>query len=106
MHAVHPHMARSWTVQAVCVKASPEASCAPRIVACVVERTRNRPIGNLMRLNPPSLLIFWIAFLLALVAIATKLGTVGVPRYVPHQEYWLAIVAYFTLMLGNIVRGL
>jgi len=29
-----------------------------------------------------------------------------VPRYLPHQEYWLAIVAYMVLMVGVLVRGL
>jgi hypothetical protein len=28
------------------------------------------------------------------------------PRYLPHQEYWLAISAYMVLMVGNLVRGL
>ena len=59
-----------------------------------------------MRLNPPTLLLFSISVIIALMAMVTKLGYVPVPRYVPHQEYWLAIVAYFTLMVGNIVRGL
>lgn len=59
-----------------------------------------------MRLNPPSLLIFWMAFILALLAVATKLGYFGLPRYLVHQEYWLAIMAYVTLMIGTIVRGL
>lgn len=59
-----------------------------------------------MRLNPPSLLIFWMSLLLALLAVATKLGYFGIPRYLVHQEYWLAVTAYFTLMIGNIVRGL
>ena len=58
-----------------------------------------------MRLNPPSLLIFLISFVLALLAIATKLGYFGIPRYLGHQEYWLAITAYMTLLIGNIVRG-
>lgn len=59
-----------------------------------------------MRLNPPSLLIFLIAFLFALLAMATKLGYFQIPRYIPYQEYWLAITAYLTLMVGTIVRGL
>lgn len=59
-----------------------------------------------MRLNPPSILIFLIAFVLAMVAVTTKLGYVGIPRYLPHQEYWFAISAYFTLMIGNLVKGL
>ena len=39
------------------------------------------------------------------LALITKLGFVGVPRYLPHQEFWLAITAYITLMVGNLVRG-
>ncbi|MEO1264369.1 MAG: hypothetical protein AAFV26_01535 [Pseudomonadota bacterium] len=61
--------------------------------------------SEVMRLNPPSLLIFLISVVLALLAISTKLGYFGLPRYLAHQEYWLAITAYLTLMVGNIVRG-
>jgi len=59
-----------------------------------------------MRLNPPSILIFLISFVLAALALVTKLGFIPVPRYLPFQEFWLAIVAYLTLMIGNLVRGL
>jgi hypothetical protein len=59
-----------------------------------------------MRLNPPTLVIFLISFTLAVLALITKLGFVPVPRYLPHQEFWLAITAYVTLMIGNLVRGL
>jgi hypothetical protein len=59
-----------------------------------------------MRLNPPTIAIFLISLTLALLALVTKLGFVGVPRYLPHQEFWLAITAYIVLMVGNLVRGL
>ena len=59
-----------------------------------------------MRLNPPSMLIFLISVVLALLALITKLGFLHVPRYLPHQEFWLSIMAYFTLMVGNLVKGL
>jgi len=61
-----------------------------------------------MRLNPPSIAIFLVSLTLtlALLALITKIGIVGVPHYLPHQEFWLAITAYITLMLGNLVRGL
>jgi hypothetical protein len=59
-----------------------------------------------MRLNPPTIAIFLISLTLALLALVTKLGFIGVPRYLPHQEFWLAITAYITLMVGNLVRGL
>ncbi len=61
-----------------------------------------------MRLNPPTLAIFLISFVLAVLALVTKLnlGFLPIPRYLPHQEFWLAITAYVTLMIGNLVRGL
>ena len=59
-----------------------------------------------MRLNPPSIAIFLIAFILATLALVTKLGFFPVPRYLPHQEFWLSISAYLILMVGNLVRGL
>jgi hypothetical protein len=59
-----------------------------------------------MRLNPPTLVIFLISFVLAVLALVTKLGFIPIPRYLPHQEFWLAITAYVTLMVGNLVRGL
>ena len=39
-------------------------------------------------------------------ALVTKMGFVPIPRYIPHQEYWLAMTAYLVLMVGNLVRGL
>lgn len=59
-----------------------------------------------MRLNPPSIAIFLVSLTLALLALITKIGIVGVPHYLPHQEFWLAITAYITQMVGNLVRGL
>ena len=59
-----------------------------------------------MRLNPPSIVIFLISLVLAVLALVTKLGFVPIPRYLPHQEFWLAITAYLTLMVGNLLRGL
>ncbi len=59
-----------------------------------------------MRLSPPTLLLFLISLVLALLAMVTKLGYFPVPRYLPHQEYWLAITAYMVLTIGVIFRGL
>jgi hypothetical protein len=59
-----------------------------------------------MRLNPPSILIFLVSVVLASLALVMKLGFVPMPRYLPHQEFWLSIVAYMVLMVGNMVRGL
>ncbi len=61
-----------------------------------------------MRLNPPSIFIFVVSVLIAALALVSKFGAVGinVPRYLPHQEYWLAMIAYLVLMVGVMARGL
>jgi hypothetical protein len=61
-----------------------------------------------MRLNPPSIFIFVVSVLLAALALISKFGAIGInlPRYLPHQEYWLAMTAYLVLMVGVIARGL
>ena len=61
-----------------------------------------------MRLNPPSIFIFIVSVLLAVLALVSKFGAIGinVPRYMPHQEYWLAMVAYLVLMIGVLAKGL
>jgi hypothetical protein len=58
-----------------------------------------------MRLNPPSIAIFLVALTLAFLALITEIGLLGVPHYLPHQEFWLAITACITLMVGNLVRS-
>lgn len=59
-----------------------------------------------MRLNSPPLFVFLIALAFALLAVATKISLFGMPRFLPHQEFWMAILAYLTLMIGNLVRGI
>lgn len=67
-----------------------------------------------MRLNPPSIFIFLISIILGLLSLIMKLGFISVlsfdameiPRYMPHQDYWLAILAWIVLLIGNVARGL
>lgn len=59
-----------------------------------------------MRLNPPTLALFLVSVVLGALALVSKLGFVPIPRFLPHQEFWLAITAYMVLMVGNVVRGL
>lgn len=59
-----------------------------------------------MRLNPPTIVIFLMSLVLAVLALVTKMGFLDVQRYLPHQEFWLAITAYLVLMVGVVVRGL
>lgn len=66
------------------------------------------PVGQdrRMRLNPPTLLVFLIALVFALLAVASKSGLFGMQHAIPHQDFWFAIIAYLVLMLGNLVRGI
>jgi len=59
-----------------------------------------------MRLNPPTVFIFFISLVLAVLAIISKLGYISIPGFIPHQSFWLAIGGYIILMIGNLVRGL
>jgi hypothetical protein len=63
-------------------------------------------VKRTMRFNPPTIIIFSLSFALAALAVLTKIGIVPIPRYLPHQEFWLAITAYFVLMLGCVFKGL
>jgi hypothetical protein len=75
---------------------------------CGVARRQHRKVRDPMRLNPPSIFIFIVSVLLAILALVSKFGAIGinVPRYLPHQEYWLAMIAYLVLMVGVIAKGL
>jgi hypothetical protein len=61
-----------------------------------------------MHFNPPSLFTFLTSLMLAILALLSKFGAIGIhlPRFLPHQEYWLAMCAYLVIMVGILVRGL
>lgn len=59
-----------------------------------------------MRLNPPSIIVFLISLVLGALALVSRLGLVPIPRYLPHQEFWLAMTAYMVLMIAVVVRGI
>ena len=62
------------------------------------------------RLNAPTILIFLLSLLLAIFALTSHLipdqvANLGL-RFLPDQDFWLAVIAYVVLMIGNLVRGL
>lgn len=57
-----------------------------------------------MRLTPPTNVTFTISMLLAVLAIVGQFVQM-VSNYIPISMFWVAIVAYIVLFLGNIVRG-
>jgi hypothetical protein len=57
-----------------------------------------------MRLTPPTNLTFVISVLLAALAIVGQFASM-VSNYIPISMFWVAIIAYIVLFLGNVVRG-
>lgn len=59
----------------------------------------------MLRLTPPTGLTFSIAIILAATAIAGQVFS-QVSNYIPISMFWLAVIAFLVLMLGNLIRGL
>ncbi|NJM33884.1 MAG: hypothetical protein HC850_03305 [Rhodomicrobium sp.] len=57
-----------------------------------------------MRLTPPTNLTFFISVLFALLAIVGQFIH-AIATNIPISMFWVAIVAYIVLFLGNVVRG-
>jgi hypothetical protein len=57
-----------------------------------------------MRLTPPTNFTFVISMLLAALAVVGQFVSM-VSNYVPLSMFWVAIVAYIVLWLGNLLRG-
>lgn len=54
-----------------------------------------------MRLNPPKKITFWIAVFLAVVGLICYF----IPMLTPFA-FWILLVAFVLLALGNVVQGL
>ena len=74
-------------------------------------RARRRGAGNpaisgdiIIQLTPPTSLTFTISILLAVLAIVGQFAHM-VSNYIPISMFWVAIIAYIVLFLGNVVRG-
>lgn len=57
-----------------------------------------------MRLTPPTNMTFFISVILAALSIVGQFVSM-ISNYIPISMYWVAIVAYILLLLGNLVRG-
>ncbi|MDX2308205.1 MAG: hypothetical protein NW216_08205 [Hyphomicrobium sp.] len=85
----------------------PAMLCSVKVgaaLAAILTSTRTR--ASSMRLNPPTLVVFFASVLVAMAAIVAKFGLAAIPQHIPSQDFWLAILAYVVLMLGCLLRGL
>ncbi len=59
----------------------------------------------MLRLTPPTSTTFIISIILAVVAVAGQYIH-QISNYVPISMFWLAVIAYLVLFLGNVIRGI
>lgn len=55
-----------------------------------------------MRLNPPTKNVFWISVVVAVIGLVARLGLVG---FLVPYAFWLMLVAFVLLVLGNTMKG-
>lgn len=55
-----------------------------------------------MQLSAPTQLVFFVSLILAILAVIGQFTPIP---YITEHGFWVAIVAYVVLMLGNILRG-
>jgi hypothetical protein len=55
-----------------------------------------------MNLSPPTTAVFVISLILAVLAVIGNF--VAIPLITEHG-FWVAIIAYFVLAIGNVFRG-
>jgi len=55
-----------------------------------------------MKLTPPTKNVFWISVVVAAVGLIGKFGVVG---FLAPYAFWLLLVAFVLLVLGNTMKG-
>jgi hypothetical protein len=56
-----------------------------------------------MNLSPPTTAVFVISLILALLAIVGKFGAIP---FITEHGFWVAVIAYVVLAVGNLLRGI
>ncbi len=60
-----------------------------------------------VKFSTPKVFVFFLALFLAVLAVVDKLNIVpNIPSLIIDQTFWLAIIAYGLLMLGNVMKSL
>jgi hypothetical protein len=59
----------------------------------------------MLRLTPPTVTTFVISVILAVVALAAHYSH-QISGHIPINTFWLAVIAYVVLFLGNVIRGI
>ena len=56
-----------------------------------------------LRLNPPKVVTFWIAVLLALIGVIAEMAPIA---SLAGYALWLVVAGFVLLALGNLLEGL
>ena len=56
-----------------------------------------------MKLSPPKQITFWIAVIVAVLGVIASLVTIPV---LSGFSFWLVVIAFVILALGNMIEGL
>ena len=56
-----------------------------------------------MELSAPTAPVFWISVIIAILAL---LGFFAVLTFLTAYAFWLAILAFVVLALGNLIKGM
>ena len=55
-----------------------------------------------MKLTPPTKNVFWISVVVAAVGLIAKFGVVA---FLTPFAFWLVVIAFVLLVLGNTMKG-
>jgi hypothetical protein len=69
------------------------------------DRKRNDVGDSMLRLTPPTITTFIISVILAAIAVAGQYIP-EISDLVPISMFWLAVIAYVVLFVGNVIRGI
>jgi hypothetical protein len=62
----------------------------------------NKREGREMNLSPPTTVVFIVSLILAALAVIGKFAPIP---FITDHGFWVAIVAYVVLAVGNLFRG-
>ncbi len=57
-----------------------------------------------MQLTPPTSTTFFLSLILAIFAVALPYIP-GLAGHIPLDKFYIAVIAYLILLVGNLVRG-
>jgi hypothetical protein len=107
------HQPHHWTHQGRLLHRAPSAVASPALTSPRGQTARfltqtdysppvNRTGGLEMSLTPPTTAVFVISLILAALALIGKFMVI--PVFTDHG-FWVAIIAYVILAIGNLFRG-